>query len=74
MRKIILPVIILIVFSIKPFKGLAQVTVQDSIALVNLYDSTGGPNWINHANWLTSAPVSTWYGVNVNAGRVSNYL
>jgi len=40
----------------------AQVNVQDSLALVDLYNSTNGPNWSNHTNWLTKAPVSTWYG------------
>jgi len=41
----------------------AQVNVQDSLALVDLYNSTDGPNWINHKNWLTANLVSTWYGV-----------
>jgi len=49
----------------------AQVNVQDSLALVDLYNSTGGPNWVNHTNWLTSNPVSTWYGIiSVSNGRV----
>ena len=41
----------------------AQVNIQDSLALVDLYDSTGGPNWTKHTNWLTTAPVSSWYGI-----------
>ena len=49
----------------------AQVNVQDSLALVDLYDSTGGPNWTHHDNWLTSTPVSTWYGVEVTNNRVT---
>src|SRR6266542_1586930 len=49
----------------------AQVNQQDSLALVDLYNSTGGPNWVNHTNWLTSNPVSTWYGIiSVSNGRV----
>ncbi len=40
----------------------AQVSVQDSLALVDLYNSTDGPHWKNHTNWLTTNPVSTWYG------------
>ncbi len=51
----------------------AQVNVQDSLALVDLYDSTNGPNWNNHTNWLTKAPVTTWYGIQiVTNGRVNN--
>jgi len=47
----------------------AQVNVQDSLALVDLYNSTGGPNWANQDNWL-AGPVSTWYGILVTEGRV----
>jgi len=52
----------------------AQVNTQDSLALVDLYDSTGGPNWTNHTNWLTSAPVSSWYGITVSGGRVTGII
>src|SRR3954468_9046083 len=41
----------------------AQVNVQDSLALVDLYNSTDGPNWGYHLNWLTNSPVSTWSGI-----------
>ncbi|MBX2922196.1 MAG: hypothetical protein KF746_08395 [Chitinophagaceae bacterium] len=40
----------------------AQVNVQDSLALVDLYNSTDGPDWVQNANWL-AGPVSTWHGV-----------
>src|SRR4029079_8428579 len=43
----------------------AQVNVQDSLALVDFYNSTDGPHWSNKTNWLTSNPVSTWSGVTV---------
>lgn len=44
----------------------------DSIALVHLYNETGGSSWTNKSNWL-SGRISTWYGISVNAknGRVS---
>ncbi len=44
----------------------AQVNVIDSIALVNLYKNTNGDNWTNHNNWLTSTPVSSWYGIKLD--------
>jgi hypothetical protein len=44
--------------------------VQDSLALVALYDSTGGANWTN--TWNLASPVSEWYGVTVNNGRVTS--
>lgn len=44
---------------------------QDSLALVALYNSTDGPNWINNDNWLTG-PLNTWYGIALNdSDRVS---
>jgi len=53
-------------------KSAAQaVNVQDSIALVNLYDSAGGTKWTTKTNWLTTKPVSTWYGLTETAGRVT---
>src|SRR6266496_34291 len=51
----------------------AQVNVQDSLALVDLYNSTDGPNWACiHTNWLTKKPVSTWEGITVTNKRVTS--
>lgn len=41
------------------------VNTTDSLALVSLYNSTNGANWINNANWLTT-PVAQWFGVELN--------
>ena len=50
----------------------AQVNIQDSTALVNLYNSTHGPSWKRKDNWLsTFAPLSEWYGVTVSNNRVT---
>lgn len=40
----------------------APVNRTDSLALVALFDSTGGPNWIHKDRWLTGR-ASTWEGV-----------
>lgn len=46
----------------------------DSIALVHLYNETGGTSWINKNNWLTGR-LSTWYGVSLDlTGRVSRLV
>jgi Leucine-rich repeat (LRR) protein len=45
------------------------VTVNDSLALVALYNAAGGAGWANRANWLQDF-VSTWHGVRVENGRV----
>lgn len=37
---------------------------RDSLALVELYESTGGVNWKQQTNWLQpGAPIGQWYGV-----------
>ena len=43
---------------------------QDSLALVDLYNSTNGSAWDNNNNWL-SGPVRTWYGITVTGTRVT---
>lgn len=52
----------------------AQANSQDSIVLVDLYNSTNGPNWYNHTNWLTKKPLGTWYGVTVTDNRVTELI
>lgn len=55
------------------------VNVQDSLALVDLYNSTNGPGWFIQFNWLTG-PVDKWWGITVTNSRVTvvalnfNYL
>jgi gliding motility-associated-like protein len=50
---------------------LAQVLYSDSLALVDLYNSTNGNSWKNNNNWLLKK-VATWNGVTVNANRITN--
>lgn len=40
----------------------------DSLALVALYNSTNGANWINP--WNLNQPIDTWIGVHLNQGCV----
>ncbi|MBL7958918.1 immunoglobulin domain-containing protein [bacterium] len=48
----------------------AQVSSGDSLALVDLYNNTGGGAWTNNTNWKSVNPVGTWNGVTVSNGRV----
>jgi Leucine-rich repeat (LRR) protein len=43
----------------------------DSLALMTLYDSTGGDNWTDRTNWKTGQPLDAWFGVTVSGGRVT---
>ena len=31
--------------------------------LAAIYNATNGPKWLNNDNWLTDAPLGTWFGV-----------
>lgn len=49
------------------------VNAKDSLALVDLFNNTNGPNWVNNTNWLTTAPASQWFGIRVDAaGRIKS--
>ena len=44
----------------------------DSLAMVDLYDSTQGALWLHNTNWLTAAPLATWYGISLDSnGRIN---
>lgn len=49
----------------------AQVCIGDSLALVEVYQATGGPGWTSSTNWLTG-PLATWQGVTVSGNRVTS--
>ncbi|MGE5400065.1 MAG: T9SS type A sorting domain-containing protein [Ignavibacteriales bacterium] len=64
--------LVLILCSIAAYSGrlYSQIQVQDSLALIDFYKATKGNNWSNHTNWLSTNPVSTWYGITVKDNRV----
>ncbi len=65
--------------NVEAFSGSAEITVReiavtgtDRDILVTLYKAMDGPNWKNAENWLTDAPLGTWYGVETDSrGRVT---
>ena len=48
----------------------SRVNVNDSLALVAIYNATDGPNWNSKTNWLTG-PVNSWFGITVSNGFVT---
>ena len=38
--------------------------------LAEFYESTGGDGWTRNDNWLTDAPLATWYGVSTDQAGV----
>ena len=58
------------VFSSLPPGGTEPVT--DREVLEALYHATNGPGWINRTNWLSTLPLSEWFGVKTDGnGRVT---
>lgn len=43
----------------------AQVPQIERDALMALYNSTDGPNWVDNTNWGSGNPVSTWHVITV---------
>lgn len=64
--------LLLIVLGIASPAAQAQTSarVQDSLALVTLYNSTDGAQWNNDGGWLTNS-LGNWSGVTLSGGRVT---
>ena len=71
MRTKILPLFIILYFFVKPAESVAQVNTQDSLALVDFYNSTNGPNW-GFVHWDFKDPVSRWQGIGTQQNRVTS--
>ena len=69
-RQLITLVWVMLLVTISGRAVRAQVSGQDSLALVALYNATDGPNWADNTNWL-AGPVSTWFGITVSGDRVT---
>lgn len=48
-----------------------DVSIPECEALVALYLSAGGANWVHNENWLSANQISWWWGVNVTDGHVT---
>ena len=46
--------------------AIPPVPAEERAALVALYSATDGANWTHNDNWLSAAPLSTWYGVSTD--------
>ena len=46
---------------------------DDRAVLVELYNSTGGENWNESANWLSDRPIREWNGVTNDAKRTGQW-
>lgn len=46
-----------------------KINKEDSLALVDLYNQTDGPNWLKNINWLRG-PVIKWHGVKLTKDSI----
>jgi len=51
-----------------PGDNYCNATATNEVILRQLYAELGGPNWLNHQNWL-SGDYCTWYGISCNQNR-----
>ena len=53
--------------------GMVSISVMapspDRETLIAIYNATNGPNWTRQDNWLSEAPISTWYGISTDDGN-----
>ncbi len=64
---------IIISLQASTFATAQAVNTTDSLALIDLYNSTNGRGWTMRTNWL-GGPVKTWYGVVVAGTRVKQIV
>lgn len=56
----------------KVLKEEKEISIKERTALMDLYNSTGGDNWIEKENWGSDKPLREWYGVTTDErGRVT---
>src|SRR5687768_13269672 len=63
--------LLIIAFVVSVFTADAQPGAAEYAALIELYNSTNGPNWTNNTGWSTANPnvvqsVNGWYGIEVD--------
>jgi hypothetical protein len=52
--------------------NVSQIPSAECAALVALYNSTNGPDWVDNSRWLASDTPCTWYGINCTSGHVTD--
>ena len=55
-------------------REIANPALINRCALIDFYEATNGDNWNRNDNWLTDAPLGSWYGVTANHDGVVTHL
>ena len=72
-KKGLLFIVILIVAALLPAsaQNCTDIPAGECQALNALYNTTGGGQWTDNSNWLTSGPASDRFGITVEGGHVT---
>jgi len=54
--------------------SVSEIPLTECEALRAWYQSTNGDGWYNHTNWFLNNTPSTWYGVTVTSGHVTDLV
>ena len=49
-------------------------SARDRTALIELYNSLDGTNWLRNYNWTSDRPIRTWYGIKNDVKWTSNRI
>lgn len=48
-----------------------QKSIDERDVLIDFYNATNGPHWVNNENWCSDKPIHEWYGISVTNNRVT---
>jgi len=54
--------------------AVTEIPVSECRSLLDLYNSTNGPNWRNNTGWNQTNTPCSWHGINCSAGHVTEIL
>jgi hypothetical protein len=74
-----LSILAILLFALTPFSwgatdcnAVTEIPKTECQALLELYNSTDGPNWLNRSGWNDNDMPCSWFGIICNNGRVAN--
>ena len=47
------------------------IPASEQQALIDIYNTTNGDNWVNKQNWLTNSDACTWHGITCDSTKTN---
>ncbi len=81
-RLLLLTMTLILLMALSPHKAKAatncssvtEIPAAECQALVALYNSTSGPNWVRQDNWLVTTTPCSWYGITCTSGTMPQHV